>query len=83
MKEMDDQELKRMNGKEGNPVCLAFGGRYTTSPRAPRGIRAFTLEDMPPVRISRKRWGNPPMALKCSINSPGWHPERIPSICLY
>ena len=27
MKEMDEQELKRMNGKDGNPVCIASQGR--------------------------------------------------------
>jgi len=24
---MDSEELKRMNGKDGNPVCIAFGGK--------------------------------------------------------
>jgi predicted heme/steroid binding protein/uncharacterized membrane protein len=27
VKEMDEQELKRMNGKDGNPVCVAFRGK--------------------------------------------------------
>jgi len=27
MKEMDSEELKRMNGKDGNPVYVAFGGK--------------------------------------------------------
>ena len=27
MKEIDSEELKRMNGKEGNPVCIAVEGK--------------------------------------------------------
>jgi len=27
MKEIDTEELKRMNGKDGKPVCIAFGGK--------------------------------------------------------
>jgi predicted heme/steroid binding protein/uncharacterized membrane protein len=27
VKEMDSEELKRMNGKDGNPVCIAFQGK--------------------------------------------------------
>ena len=34
MKEMDTEELKRMNGKDGKPVCISFGGKvYDVSQR--------------------------------------------------
>ncbi len=41
MKEMGDQELKRMNGKGGNPICIAFGGKLydvTQSPQWNTGV---------------------------------------------
>jgi len=41
MKEMDEQELKRMKGTEGNPVCIAFGGMVydvTQSPQWNTGV---------------------------------------------
>ena len=36
MKEMDDQELKRMNGKDGNPVCIAFQGKVYDVSQSPQ-----------------------------------------------
>jgi predicted heme/steroid binding protein/uncharacterized membrane protein len=36
MKEMDEQELKHMNGKEGNPVCIAFGKKVYDVSQSPR-----------------------------------------------
>jgi predicted heme/steroid binding protein/uncharacterized membrane protein len=41
LKEMDSEELKRMNGKNGNPVCIAFEGKVydvTQSPQWSTGI---------------------------------------------
>jgi predicted heme/steroid binding protein/uncharacterized membrane protein len=36
VKEMDSEELKRMNGKDGNPVCIAFGGKVYDVSQSPR-----------------------------------------------
>ena len=36
MKEMDSEELKRMNGKDGNPVCIAFQGKVYDVSQSPR-----------------------------------------------
>jgi predicted heme/steroid binding protein/uncharacterized membrane protein len=35
MKEMDTEELKRMNGKDGKPVCIAFGGKVYDVSQSP------------------------------------------------
>jgi predicted heme/steroid binding protein/uncharacterized membrane protein len=35
MKEMDTEELKRMNGKDGKPLCIAFGGKVYDVSQSP------------------------------------------------
>jgi len=72
MKEMDSEELKRMNGKDGNPVYVAFGGKVydvTESDLWKTGVH-MARHASGQVKISQRRLGQLPMALKYSISFP-------------